>query len=132
MIPQEHEIVVMKDAAAWRAWLNANEDTATSVWVLLAKKNTTGPTTLTYHEGLEEALCSGWIDGQRCGWDDTAFAQRYTPRSPRSLWSRRNMGIATRLIGEGRMRPPGQAEIDQARATGRWTAPRPDEADTRA
>lgn len=130
MIPQHHEIVVVEDAATWRQWFIANEDTS-AVWVLLAKKDTIGPTTLTYDEGLEEALCSGWIDGPRCGWDDATFAQRSTPHSPRSLWSRRNIGIATHLNGEGRMRPRGQAEIDQARATGRWTTPRPDEADTR-
>lgn len=130
MIPKEHEIVVVEDTTAWREWLTAHADTAPSAWVLLAKKGTTEPTSLTYDQALEEALCSGWIDGQRSGWDDATFAQRYTPRSPRSPWSGRNIGIATRLIAEGRMRPRGQAEIDQARATGRWTLSRPDEADT--
>lgn len=125
MIPQDHEIVVVKDAAAWRAWLVAHEDAITSAWVLLAKKGTTKPTTLTYDQALEEALCSGWIDGQRCGWDEATFAQRYTPRSPRSPWSARNIDIATRLITEGRMRPRGQDEIYRARTTGRWTPPDP-------
>lgn len=125
MIPREHEIIVVEDAPAWRAWLNANEDTATSVWVLLAKKDTPGPTTLTYDEALEEALCSGWIDGQRCGWDDATFAQRYTPRSSRSRWSQRNIDIATRLINEGRIRPRGYAEINQAQSAGRWAATPP-------
>ncbi|MET8979354.1 hypothetical protein ABZX85_27480 [Streptomyces sp. NPDC004539] len=123
MIPHPDEIVVVEDAAAWRAWLIANEDTAASVWVLIAKKGTTAPTTLTYDEGLEEALCAGWIDGQKCGWDEATFAQRYTPRRPRSMWSQRNVSIATRLADERRIRPRGQAEIDRAQATGRWPAP---------
>lgn len=122
MIPQSHEIVIVKDAAAWRAWLTAHAATTKAVWVLIAKKGTTEPTTLTYNEGLEEALCHGWIDGQKTGYDEATFAQRYTPRRTTSKWSRRNVGIALRLIAEGRMLPRGQTEIDLAKATGRWNS----------
>jgi uncharacterized protein YdeI (YjbR/CyaY-like superfamily) len=112
--------LVVADRAAWRAWLDANETSSDGVWLLLAKKGTTEPTTLTYQEALVEALCSGWIDGQRKSRDETTFVQRYTPRRKTSLWSVRNIGIVETLIAEGRMRPAGHAEIERAKADGRW------------
>lgn len=114
------EPLVFADQAAWRAWLDENEQTSDGVWLVLAKKGVTDPTSLGYQEALIEALCSGWIDGQRRSRDDTTFVQRYTPRRKTSLWSERNIGIVETLIAEGRMRPAGQAEIDRAKADGRW------------
>lgn len=111
---------VVADRAAWRAWLDANEDDSDGVWLLLAKKGTTEPTTLSYAEALDEALCSGWIDGQKRSHDDACFLQRFTPRRRASLWSQRNIGLVEGLIGEGRMRARGHAEIDRAKADGRW------------
>lgn len=116
----ETEHLTVADQAAWRAWLDANEQSSDGVWLVLAKKGTTDPTSLTYQQALLEALCSGWIDGQRRSRDDTTFLQRYTPRRKTSLWSVRNIGLVADLIAEGRMRPAGHAEIERAKADGRW------------
>ncbi|MDL9981543.1 YdeI/OmpD-associated family protein [Microbacterium sp. ASV49] len=116
----EKEPFVVADVAAWRAWLDENEDTSDGVWLVLAKKGTTSPTTLNYAAALDEALCSGWIDGQKAGGDAATFLQRFTPRRKASLWSKRNVELVARLSDEGRMRPRGQAEIDRAKADGRW------------
>lgn len=113
--------LTVADAAAWRSWLHHHED-STGVWLVLAKKGTTEPTRLTYPEALEEALCYGWIDGQRGRRDETTFRQRFTPRRPRSPWSKRNVGLAEQLIKEDRMRPEGMLEVERAKADGRWEA----------
>ena len=117
---EEPETLVVADAAAWRAWLDEHEDEQDGVWLLLAKKGTTSPTSLTYVQAVEEALCSGWIDGQAKSLDDRTYRQRFTPRRKASLWSQRNIVRVERLVAAGRMRPRGQAEIDRARADGRW------------
>jgi uncharacterized protein YdeI (YjbR/CyaY-like superfamily) len=114
--------LIVSDAAAFRAWLDANRDRSEGVWLVLAKKGMTNPTSLTYAQALEEALCQGWIDGQKRSRDATTFAQRFTPRRRTSQWSKRNLRIAEELIAEGRMLPAGLAEIDQAKADGRWAA----------
>ncbi|RZT14608.1 uncharacterized protein YdeI (YjbR/CyaY-like superfamily) [Kribbella sp. VKM Ac-2569] len=113
------ELIVV-DAAAWLTWLHEHHEDSDGVWLVLAKKNVTTPTSLTYDEALEEALCHGWIDGQRRGRDEQTFVQRYTPRRARSLWSKRNVGLTARLEQEGRMRPAGRAEVERAKADGRW------------
>jgi uncharacterized protein YdeI (YjbR/CyaY-like superfamily) len=112
--------LVVVDATAWRAWLDEHENDSEGVWLALAKKGVRSPTALRYDEALEEALCSGWIDGPKNSIDDLVFAQRFTPRRQRSLWSARNVGIVAALVADGRMRPRGQAEIDRAKADGRW------------
>ncbi|PZE32533.1 YdeI family protein [Curtobacterium sp. MCLR17_055] len=112
--------LVLPDVAAWRAWLDDHEDEPDGVWLVLAKKGVTEPTTLTYDTALDEALCSGWIDGQRRGRDDTTYRQRFTPRRKASLWSQRNLGLVAALIAEGRMRERGHAEIERAKGDGRW------------
>ncbi|WP_285113703.1 YdeI/OmpD-associated family protein [Leifsonia sp. fls2-241-R2A-40a] len=120
MAQPDTDHLIVADAAAWRAWLDDNELTSDGVWLVLAKKGTTDPTSLTYSDALAEALCSGWIDGRRRSRDETTFVQRYTPRRKSSLWSQRNIGLVATLTAEGRMRPSGQAEIERARADGRW------------
>lgn len=117
--PPQPELIVA-NVAKWRAWLRRNHAKSDGVWLIIAKKGTTEPTSLRYDEALEEALCQGWIDGQVKSRDDGTFQQRWTPRRARSIWSARNVGIATRLIEEGRMQPAGLAQIEQARADGRW------------
>ncbi|WP_449276721.1 YdeI/OmpD-associated family protein [Leucobacter sp. GX24907] len=112
--------VLLRDATAWRAWLDANEHDADGVWLLLAKKGTVSPTSLTYAQALEEALCSGWIDGQKRAHNAAMFIQRFTPRRSKSIWSQRNVGIVERLLEQGRIRPRGLAEIELAQADGRW------------
>lgn len=111
--------LLIADVTAWRAWLDANETVSDGVWLLLAKKGTTEPTSLSYAQALDEALCSGWIDGQKRSYDATMFLQRFTPRRKRSVWSQRNVGHVERLIEEGRMRPRGHSEVDVAREDGR-------------
>ncbi|MFV0427824.1 MAG: YdeI/OmpD-associated family protein [Arachnia sp.] len=121
--------MVVADAAAWRSWLIVHEANSVGVWLVVAKKGTTSPTSLTYHEALEEALCGGWIDGQRRGRDETTFLQRFTPRRPRSLWSKRNVQIIQRLSASGRIRPRGHSEIDAAQRDGRWDRAYPGQAE---
>lgn len=116
----DDEDLVLPDAAAWRSWLDEHEDEPAGVWLVLAKKGTTEPTTLTYDQALDEALCSGWIDGQKRGRDTATFRQRFTPRRRASLWSERNVGLVAALEDAGRMRDRGRAEVDRARADGRW------------
>jgi uncharacterized protein YdeI (YjbR/CyaY-like superfamily) len=105
---------------AWKAWLSGNHRQPTGVWLVLAKKGTLEPTSLTYDQALEEALCHGWIDGQVARRDDATFRQRFTPRRPRSAWSARNVGIIERLLAEGRMHPAGLEVVESAKADGRW------------
>lgn len=104
--------------AQWEAWLGSNPDPA-GVRLRLRKKAANKPG-ITYAEALDVALCFGWIDGQKSPLDADYFLQTFTPRRPRSLWSKVNIGHVTRLIEEGRMRPQGQSEIDRAKADGRW------------
>jgi uncharacterized protein YdeI (YjbR/CyaY-like superfamily) len=104
--------------ADWEAWLKAAPDPI-GVLLRLRKKSTTQPG-ITYAEALDVALCFGWIDGQSQSLDADYYLQTFTPRRPRSTWSKVNIGHVTRLIEEGRMQPEGQHEIDRAKADGRW------------
>ena len=119
---EEPPELVAADAAAWRRWLRTHHSETAGVWLVLAKKSTTDPTSLTYPQALDEALCHGWIDGQAKPRDETTYRQRFTPRRARSQWSRRNVGIIDRLRAEGRMHPAGEAEVERAKADGRWDA----------
>ncbi|WP_133541276.1 YdeI/OmpD-associated family protein [Microbacterium sp. BK668] len=105
-------------ASEWEAWLDSDPDPG-GVLLRLRKKASTKPGIL-YAEALDVALCFGWIDGQSRALDGDYYLQTFTPRRPRSLWSKVNIGHVTRLIEEGRMRPAGQLEIDRAKADGRW------------
>jgi uncharacterized protein YdeI (YjbR/CyaY-like superfamily) len=108
-------------AAEWEAWLEENHAARDGVWIEIAKKGT-GIDSVRYPEALESALCFGWIDGRREALDERHFLQRYTPRRSRSRWSKINRATAERLIAEGRMRPAGLAEVERAKADGRWDA----------
>ncbi len=114
-------IVPFASAAAWEGWLETNHAASGGVWIKIAKKDS-GVASVHYPEVLESALCFGWIDGRREALDERFFLQRYTPRRPRSRWSRINRETAERLIAEGRMRAAGLAEVERARADGRWEA----------
>jgi uncharacterized protein YdeI (YjbR/CyaY-like superfamily) len=114
--------LVLPDAASWRRWLREHHRESRGVWLVLAKKGTSEPTSLTYAQALEEALCHGWIDGQARRRDEATHLQRFTPRRPRSLWSQRNTARAERLLAEGRMQPAGIEEMERAKADGRWQA----------
>jgi len=108
-------------SAALEAWLEENHDSSEGVWLKIAKKGADQPS-VTYGEALELALCFGWIDSQKRGFDDQYFLQRFTPRRPRGRWSKINRKKAEALIEAGRMRPSGLAEVDAAKADGRWEA----------
>jgi uncharacterized protein YdeI (YjbR/CyaY-like superfamily) len=112
--------IFFETADAWEAWL-AEHVSDSGVWLKFYKKDS-GVASLTYQPALEVALCYGWIDGQAAKGDDAWYVQRFTPRRARSVWSKRNCDIAERLIHEGKMRPAGQAQVDAARADGRWDA----------
>lgn len=116
----EIEELIVLDALAWRRWLLASHAQSDGVWLVLAKKGTVDPTSLSYQQALEEAICHGWIDGQVRRRDESTYRQRFTPRRKRSAWSKRNVGIAQRLASEGRLHPAGQKEIERAQADGRF------------
>jgi uncharacterized protein YdeI (YjbR/CyaY-like superfamily) len=112
--------LVLSDASAWREWLDEHHDESPGVWLVLARKGTSQPTSLTYEQALEEAICHGWIDGQVGRRDAATYRQRFTPRRQRSAWSKRNASIAERLLAEGRMHAAGVEEVERAKADGRW------------
>ena len=115
------EVLEFADEAAWEGWLAEHHGDSAGVWLRIAKK-ASPVVTVHYPEVLDVAICHGWIDGQRKPLDDTYFLQRFTPRGPRSKWSQVNREKALALISAGRMRPPGQAQVDAAQADGRWDA----------
>ncbi|KAI1428094.1 hypothetical protein F5Y12DRAFT_733608 [Xylaria sp. FL1777] len=121
-MPVDLPVLTIVDVAAWSSWLAHSATTSKGVWLTLAKKGNTAPTSLTYAQALDEALCQGWIDGQARGGDERTYSQRFTPRTPKSLWSRRNVEHVARLEKEGRVTAVGRAAIDAAKADGRWDA----------
>lgn len=118
--PDGLPIAAFADAAAWEAWMCAPANGA-GVWLRIAKQGNAAPS-VTYAQALDVALCHGWIDGQKRGFDEAWFLQRFTPRRPGSLWSARNVAHVGRLQAAGRIGPGGQREIDAAQADGRWAA----------
>ena len=114
-------ILPFASRASWAAWLAENHETSNGVWLKIAKKGS-GIETVSYAEALDAALCHGWIDGQKGRFDDCYWLQRFTPRRPRSKWSKVNREKATRLISDGEMQPAGLREVERARADGRWDA----------
>jgi uncharacterized protein YdeI (YjbR/CyaY-like superfamily) len=113
--------LLVADAAEWRTWLSSNQTKSQGVWLVLAKKGATHPTTLSYDEALDEAICFGWIDGQLGRRDSATFRRRFTPRNARSPWSQRNVAIAERVRASGRMHRSGEDEVRRAKADGRWS-----------
>lgn len=105
----------------WEAWLKEHSTNTKGIWLKIAKKET-GILSLSYSEALNVALCYGWIDGQKAPFDDQYWLQKFTPRSPRSIWSKANCGKATALLAEGKMQPLGIRQVELAKADGRWEA----------
>ncbi|WP_067713207.1 YdeI/OmpD-associated family protein [Nocardia yamanashiensis] len=116
--------VPFADAAAFDSWLASNHGLAEGVWILMAKKGS-GIPSLTEDEAVDVGLCWGWISGQRKGFDEQFYLQKYVPRRPRSHWSQVNVDKVAELTAAGRMRAPGLAEVAAARADGRWAAAYP-------
>lgn len=118
-LPPDAEPRLFKNAKAFETWLKKHHASAEGLWLKIAKQGAEQPS-VTYAEAVEIALCWGWIDGQKKGLDDQHFLQRFTPRRARSVWSRINVDKATALIASGRMQPPGLAQVEAAKADGRW------------
>jgi uncharacterized protein YdeI (YjbR/CyaY-like superfamily) len=110
-----------RSADEWERWLGANHARSTGLWLRVAKKGSSA-VSVSYAEALEVALLFGWIDGQKRKLDDRFWLQRFTPRGPRSRWSKKNRASAIELVKAGRMRQAGLDEIDRAKADGRWDA----------
>jgi uncharacterized protein YdeI (YjbR/CyaY-like superfamily) len=113
------EAVNFPDRKAWANWLDRHHNTSSGIWVRLAKKRADFKS-VTYPEALEEALCYGWIDALKRGESETAWLQRFTPRGPKSIWSKINRQKALELIEAGRMKPSGLIQVERAQADGRW------------
>jgi uncharacterized protein YdeI (YjbR/CyaY-like superfamily) len=119
-LPTDLPIRRFRDAATWERWLAAHAADE-GLWLKIAKKDA-GVPSVTYAEALDVALCHGWIDGLKRACDQCFFLQRFTPRRPKSLWSKINIGHAERLLAAGRMQPGGLREVEAAKADGRWQA----------
>ena len=117
----DYPVLFFEDDRAFEAWLAAEHANANGVWLKFAKKDS-GIKSLTYVTALDVALCYGWIDGQTRRLDETFYLQRFTPRRARSKWSKINREKVAALITDGRMQPAGLAEIERAKADGRWDA----------
>jgi uncharacterized protein YdeI (YjbR/CyaY-like superfamily) len=119
-VPDDLPIKHFKDQKAWEKWLSTHA-AEKGIWLQIAKKDS-GIASVNYAEALEVALCHGWIDGQKRGHDGQFFLQRFTPRRPRSLWSKINIAHVERLIAAGRMQAGGLREVEAAKTDGRWNA----------
>ncbi len=108
-----------KNAKAFETWLKQHHATSPGLWLKIAKRGANEPS-VPYPEAVEIALCWGWIDGQKKGLDEQYFLQRFTPRRARSVWSKINVNKVAALIKEGRMQAPGLAQVEAAKADGRW------------
>jgi len=117
---EELEPLFFEDRAGWRDWLEEHHADATEAWLVYYKKHT-GKPSVKQAEGVEEALCFGWIDGKVRRIDDERYMQRYTPRKPRSIWSERNKQRVKELIKAGRMTPAGMALVKAAKKSGQWS-----------
>ena len=117
--PLDSAPTLFKTAKAFETWLKRNHAGSDGLWLKIAKRGAKEPS-VTYPEAVEIALCWGWIDGQKKGLDDQHFLQRFTPRRARSVWSKINVDKVSALIEAGRMQAPGYAQIEAAKADGRW------------
>jgi uncharacterized protein YdeI (YjbR/CyaY-like superfamily) len=114
-------VMLFETQADFEAWLDEHHASSSGAWLRLAKK-ASGLRSLSYVEAVEAGLCFGWIDGQKKGYDERSWLQRFTPRGPQSIWSKVNRAKAEALIAAGRVRPAGLAAVERARQTGRWDA----------
>jgi uncharacterized protein YdeI (YjbR/CyaY-like superfamily) len=114
-------VIAFTSRAKWKAWLAKQHSTSSGLWLEIAKKGSEIDS-VSYAEAIEVALCFGWIDGQKAAADDDHWLQRFTPRKPRSRWSKINREKATALIERGEMKAAGLREVEAAKADGRWEA----------
>jgi uncharacterized protein YdeI (YjbR/CyaY-like superfamily) len=116
---QDLPIMGFESQKSWEAWLARNQGKSSGIWLRFFKKDS-GVSTVSYPEALDIALCYGWIDGQLAKHDEKSWLRKFTPRRPRSIWSKRNIQHVERLRGERRMQPAGLEEVERAKADGRW------------
>lgn len=121
VVPDPRRIKTFASESAFETWLASHHDTWTEIWIKVHKKDS-GLRSITTQQALDVCLCWGWIDAIRKSLDDRSFLQRYTPRGPKSRWSQINRDHIARLTEAGRMKPPGQRQVDAAKADGRWAA----------
>ncbi|WP_420854439.1 YdeI/OmpD-associated family protein [Sorangium cellulosum] len=114
-------MVAFAQPRVWADWLASNHASSRGVWLKLAKK-ASGVASVTYAEALEVALAWGWIDGQKRPLDDAFWLQKFTPRGPKSVWSKINRDKALALIAAGEMKPSGLEQVERAQRDGRWDA----------
>lgn len=112
-------IASFRSAEEWEKWLAKHHGSSDGIWLRLFKKDS-GITTVTYAEALDEALCYGWIDGQKQKGDDKSWLQKFTPRRPKSVWSKKNIEHTVRLSKANKMKPAGLRQMEAAKADGRW------------
>lgn len=117
---KDFEIISFELQEDWEKWLELNHKISEGIWLRFYKKGS-GIASVNYSEALDEALCFGWIDSQLKSLDDKSYIQKFTPRRPKSIWSKRNIEHVIRLEKEGRMNPSGLKEVNAAKADGRWT-----------
>lgn len=113
------QVLSFPSSEAWEKWLAEHHSTSDGILLRFFKKNSSAAT-MTHAEALDEALCYGWIDGQLQKFDEKSWLQRFTPRRPKSIWSKKNVEHAIRLCKANRMKPAGLAQIEKAKADGRW------------
>ena len=117
--PTELPTLPFESKKKWADWLAKQHEKSAGAWLKLAKK-ATGIPSVTYAEALDVALCYGWIDGQKGSFDDDYFLQKFTPRRPKSIWSKINTEKAEKLIASGEMKPSGLKAVEAAKQDGRW------------
>ena len=118
------ELAVLKiesfaSKGAWEQWLDMYHERSQGIWIIIAKKNSAG-TNVSYSEALEVALCYGWIDAQKKSYDQDRWLQKFTPRRPKSVWSKVNVEKVLQLVAFGRMKASGMKEVNAAKKDGRW------------
>ena len=121
MIPSDYPTLPFESKKKWADWLSKQHETSTGVWLKLAKKDS-GIPSVTYEEALDVALCYGWIDGQKKGFDDQYWLQKFTPRGRKSIWSKINTEKVEKMIASGEMKPAGLKAVEAAKQDGRWEA----------
>lgn len=121
MTPADYPILPFASKKKWYDWLAKQHDKSVGVWLKLAKKDS-GIPSVTYDEAVDVALCYGWIDGQKKGFDDKYWLQKFTPRAKKSIWSKINTEKVEKLIASGEMKPAGLKAIEAAKQDGRWQA----------
>jgi uncharacterized protein YdeI (YjbR/CyaY-like superfamily) len=116
---KEMKVLTFKTSNAFEKWLAKNHNKVTVIWLRFLKKDS-GKASITYKEAVDEALCYGWIDGQANKYDDESWIQKFTPRTAKSIWSKKNTENIERLTALGKMKSAGLEEVERAKADGRW------------